>query len=104
MTLKFFNDNYDLNDYEIKSIKIEDNKLYLDINVVAYLELIANGYRPEMMVDHEIIFIFNIEYKNTIFNEPYTVNKKYENNILYLNINGNNFNIINDNVEVVQKL
>ena len=74
MTLDFFVNNYDINDFKIKKADIKDNKLYLDINYDIYLELIANGYRPEMDMNVDKTFIFNV--KNLInhkFKKPYNI-------------------------------
>jgi len=58
MTLDFFANNYNLGDFDIKKIYIKDNKLYLKAVYNVYLELIANGYRPEMNMDVEKTFVF----------------------------------------------
>ncbi|MCR4897912.1 MAG: hypothetical protein K5892_01675 [Acholeplasmatales bacterium] len=71
MTCKFFFENYDLNDLDINSIYIKDNKLYLDVRMEGTIPLIANGYRPEMDIDERRTFIFNVNHND----------KKYSNNI-----------------------
>ena len=51
MTLDFFYNNYNFDDIDINKIYIKDNKLYIFGIYNVYLELIANGYRPEMNMD-----------------------------------------------------
>lgn len=98
MTLDFFLNNYDIEEFEIKSIIINDNKLYLKVVEHIYLELIANGYRPEMDLDKIITFIFNVNADNMEFK-----------NIDKLIINANNIIINNviinytDNVIMVKE-
>ncbi len=104
MTLKFFCDNYDLKDYEIKACEIKDGKLTLDVNVIAYLELIANGYRPELEVSHEINFIFEIDHEDYKFKKPVFESEVYKDGILYLNISGKELKIEKDYINVVQKI
>ena len=67
MTLDFFYNNYKLSDMEIKKIFIKDNKLHLCFTQVAYLELIANGYRPEMDVEYNNEFIFDINHSDIAY-------------------------------------
>ena len=104
MTLKFFNENYNLEDYEVISCSIKNEKLNLCVNVIAYLELIANGYRPELEVKHIITFIFDIEHDDYEFIKPIKVKNRYENDVLYLNINGNDIKIEKNNIEVIKNL
>lgn len=69
MDYKFFMDNYDLNDMEIKRIEVKDNKLYLSISMNVYLDLIANGYRPSMDFNQEKTFVFSVDYKDHVFSK-----------------------------------
>ena len=66
MTLKFFYENYKLNDLDISSVYVRNNKLYISLNMQIYLELIANGYRPELDVESSKVFIFNIDHQDVI--------------------------------------
>lgn len=100
MTLKFFYENYNINDLDIKNIKIENNKLIIDAYISTYLELIANGYRPELDISNKIKFIFNVDLKNKNYNNPKINDIKYENNVLYLYINDDEIVILDDNLEV----
>ena len=88
MTLEFFMQNYNLLDFKINKAQIKDNKLYLNINYEVFLELIANGYRPEMDMDINKLFIFNVDISNHTFKKPYVIsNVNYDNNILSIELN-----------------
>lgn len=64
MTYDFFLQNYTISDYIINKIYVKDNKLYIDLTMPIHLELIANGYRPELDMTQEKTFIFFVEGKN----------------------------------------
>ena len=103
MTLEFFSKNYNLSDYEIIKCEIKNNKLIIDVKVVAYLELIANGYRPEMNVNHEIQFSFNLNHDDYKFNNPIITNQEYKNGILFITINDNIIKISDNCINILQK-
>ena len=86
MTLEFFYTNYDIKDIEIKKLYIKDNQLYLVGKYNVYLELIANGYRPEMNMDLDKTFIFNVNHPDHKFkvNNVKLINDK---NNFYMEIN-----------------
>ena len=68
MTLDFFVSNYNIDDFDINKIYIKNNRLYLKAIYNVYLELIANGYRPEMIwILKKLLFlnvIMKIKYLN----------------------------------------
>ena len=103
MTLDFFYNNYDLKNLEIKSAEIKNNKLIINVIVVAYLELIANGYRPELDVNHEIEFTFDYNGLDKIYKNPIISNVEFKNNALNLMINNESLAISSNNVIVKQK-
>ena len=98
MTLDFFYNNYDLKNSDIKSVEIKNNKLIINMLVIAHLELIANGYRPELDVNHEIEFIFDYESKDKKYNNPIINDVKYIDNKLIININNDEIIIVNNDV------
>lgn len=100
MNLKFFYDNYRLDDIQVNSIYIKDNKLYLNVIQNAHLELIANGYRPEMNVDYNNTFIFSVEHHNHKYNNDAVKEIKYEDNKLAFVLNDEELVISNNEVEV----
>ena len=87
MTLDFFVNNYNLSDFDIKKIYIVDNKLYVIAKYNVYLELIANGYRPEMNMDVEKTFIFECNHENMTFKNKKIEIVDYKDNILTIKIN-----------------
>lgn len=103
MTLEFFYNNYDLKNLDINSIEIKDKKLIINVNVIAHLELVANGYRPELEVNHEIEFIFDIDKENKKFNKKIIDDISYSNGVLNILIGSEKLEITNDLVLVKQK-
>lgn len=77
MTDKFFYENYKLSDLEIRKIYIKDNKLYMEFIQNAYLELIANGYRPEMNVAYDNVFMFDCNHVDINFKKVDLIDIKY---------------------------
>ena len=61
MTLAFFIDNYKIDDYVVNKIYVKEKKLYLDVTMPIHLDLIANGYRPELDMTQEKTFIFYVD-------------------------------------------
>lgn len=101
MTLDFFYKNYDLMNLEIKKAYIKNNKLVLNVLTESHLELIANGYRPELDVSHEIEFIFNIQKEDKIYKNPNILEYKYDNGLL-ININNDSLYILDNEIKVTQ--
>ena len=58
MTSLFFSESYNPDDFNIIDIKIKDNNLIMKVIMNTYIELIANGYRPEMDISQTKTFIF----------------------------------------------
>ena len=102
MTLDFFVSNYNIDDFDIKKIYIKNNKLYLKAIYNVYLELIANGYRPELEVDHDIVFTFNYEGLNKVYKNPKINEFSYNDNALTIVINEDKL-IIKDNIVIVKQ-
>ncbi len=88
MTLEFFYNNYDISDIEIKKLYIKNNQLFLVGKYNVYLELIANGYRPEMNMDVDKTFVFNVSHENHNFTKI--------NNAKIIKKDNNYFIVIND--------
>jgi len=101
MTLKFFIENYDFNDFEIDNVVIKDNNLKLYAKINAHLELIANGYRPEFDVIQNSLFIFKTNHKNHKFRSPFNVSIiEYNNTEAILKINDEIIKILDENISV----
>ena len=61
MTLDFFIENYKIDDFVVNKIYVKNNKLYLDVTMPIHLDLIANGYRPELDMMQEKTFVFYVD-------------------------------------------
>ena len=96
MTLDFFLKNYNLDDLEINKIFIKNNELNLVVNYNVYLELIANGYRPEMNMDLCKTFKFNVLHKNHIFKSNKLEIIEFSNDILKIKIDDSILEITGD--------
>lgn len=82
MTYEFFKENYDVSDFEIKKIEVKNNKLYLSLIMNIHLDLIANGYRPELDLDQEKTFVFSVDYKDYIFQKD--VSLRFEKESIFI--------------------
>lgn len=100
MTTKFFFENYNLDDMEINNIYCLNKKLILDVSIPIYLELIANGYRPEMDVTQHIEFSFDVD-DELEFTKPYNISMRF---VDCLEFTISNKNIIIRNSEVKSKI
>ena len=100
MNTKFFFDNYKLEDVQVNSIYIKDNKLYLNVIQNAHLELIANVDRREMNVDYNNTFIFNVEHNNHKFNTDSLIDIKYDSDKLVFVLKDESVSVCNNEVEV----
>lgn len=100
MTLDFFYKNYKLEDININKIFIKDNKFHLAFKTTAYLELIANGYRPEMDVEYNNEFIFNINHSDIEYQADELIDILYENNKLIFKLKNEDIVISNNDVKV----
>ncbi len=96
MTLDFFLKNYSLDDLEVKKMFIKDNKLNLVVKYNVYLELIANGYRPEMNMDVEKTFIFNTKHDNHTFKTKKLSIVSFNDDILKIKIDNQELDLFGD--------
>ncbi len=96
MTIDFFLKNYNLSDLDIKKIFVKENKLYIKADYNVYLELIANGYRPEMNLDMEKTFVFGCEYKDHHFKSTDLSIISFDNNILKVKIGNEELELYGD--------
>lgn len=100
MTLEFFYNNYNFNDININKMFIKNNKLNIEGIYNVYLELIANGYRPEMNMDIDKTFVFNVTYHDHHFKDFKDVKLIKEDNEYYLLINNLKLKLSGD-VEII---
>ena len=87
MSIKFFYNSYNLDENKVVKIEIKNNKLNMYLIMNAHLELIANGYRPEMDLDISNVFIFNTYNDDIILDN---ISNVY---VINCNDNGITFNV-----------
>lgn len=100
MTLDFFVSNYNIDDFDIKKVYIKNNKLYLKAIYNVYLELIANGYRPEMNMDIEKTFVFECDHEDKVFKSKNIEVVENKDNKLVIKINNELLSLFG-NVEII---
>lgn len=102
MTTKFFYQSYDKDELEIKGLRFISNTLEIVLEVTAHLELIANGYRPELDVKQVLRFKFH-DVSAVELEKPYTLDQIEYTDHLVLTINNTEIHIQNEmcDVEVV---
>ncbi len=101
MTLDFFIKSYDFSNFEIKKVILKNYKLKVYVTINAHLDLIANGYRPELDVDYDTIFCFDVSKENDIIKDK-SFFKCYKNNIYYIEIGNKKYELTNDFVEIIK--
>ncbi len=99
MTLDFFLKHYDLSEYTINKVYIKNNKLYLDMTMPIHLDLIANGYRPELDMMSKCVFVFYVEH----FDKKFTPNSLIEFNKEYVYINNEEIKITLSQVDILEQ-
>ncbi len=61
MTVDFFVKAYDFKDFKINKAILKNGLLKIYVTINAHLDLIANGYRPELDVDYDTKFILSVD-------------------------------------------
>lgn len=102
MDLKIFKSFYDLEEIGIEKLYSKNNNLYMILNLNVYIELMANGYRPEIDMDMRHLFIFK-NYKEDIQLENVNVsNYRLEDNKLIFNANDKEIIIASNEIELIE--
>ncbi|MCR5350750.1 MAG: hypothetical protein K6E20_07160 [Acholeplasmatales bacterium] len=83
MTLKFFYDNYKFEELYVNKIYILNNEFHLCVSMDVRLELIANGYRPEMDVEYDNEFIFNVNHPNKEYKNDDLIDIYYDGKLIF---------------------
>lgn len=91
MTLEFFYKNYDLLNSQILSIEENNNELTISLMLEVSLELIANGYRPDYLMQTPYSFSFKIDKKYSI-EAPFKITE-YKLNDEYISLVINNIQV-----------
>lgn len=100
MTAFFFSMSYNPTDFNIIDLKIDGNNLLMKVSMTTYIELIANGYRPEMDISQIKTFIFKSVIGLKTLNKPYTINNIFYDTKLHLVINNCDFVVNNDKIDI----
>ena len=97
MSIEFFVNNYSLEDNKTVKAVIKDNQLSLYIVMNIHLELIANGYRPEMDLDITNVFTFNTKFTDKEYNDEIDIKiLSYNKDSINFIINGDEINCFGD--------
>ena len=99
MTLDFFLEHYDVGEHVMNKLYIKNNKLYLDMTMPIHLDLIANGYRPELDMMSNCVFIFYVEHVD----KKFTQNSIIEFHKEYVYINNEEIKITLSQVDVLEQ-
>ena len=83
MTLKFFSDNYKYEEMDINKVYIENNQFHLLFSMDVKLELIANGYRPEMNVEYDNEFVFLVNHENKKYKPSDLISIEYNDGLIF---------------------
>ena len=103
MTLDFFIKSYNFDDFDILNIELSNYTLKVEVNLQTHLDLIANGYRPELEMVMDKTFIFkNVNVEKLSFEKPYSINIiEYDNEKLSINVCNKELVINCINVEII---
>ena len=103
MTLDFFIKSYNFDDFDILNIELSNYTLKVEVNLQTHLDLIANGYRPELEMVIDKTFIFkNVNVEKLSFEKPYSINIiEYDNEKLSINVCNKELVINCSNVEII---
>ena len=83
MTLDFFLQNYKIEEFSINKIYVKNNKLYINLSMPIHLDLIANGYRPELDMMQEKTFVFYVLFNDIEYNK--NSNVRFEKEYIFIN-------------------
>lgn len=98
MTVDFFLKAYDFNEFKIEKAVLKNGLLKIYVTINAHLDLIANGYRPELDVDYDAIFGFLVDKDNDEIDDVSSFNCLKNGNDYYLYIGKNRYRIVSDNI------
>lgn len=102
MTVEFFMKNLYSEDMEIEEAYIKDYTLVVRAVLSSHLELIANGYRPELVMIQKREFRFaNMKIKSLSFSKPYKVRlESTHDNRYIISVSDMVLEIENRNIEI----
>ncbi len=100
MNSLFFSESYYPDDFNIINLDFINNNLKMTAIMNTYIELIANGYRPEMNISQTKTFIFKSITGIKTITKPFIINKIYYDTKLHLVINNNDFIVNDDSIDI----
>ena len=98
MTVDFFINAYDFNEFKIEKAILKDGLLKIYVTINAHLDLIANGYRPELDVDYNTIFEFKVDKDNDSIEDISSFNCYLDEKNYYIEIGKNKYKIISNEI------
>ncbi len=101
MTVDFFIKAYDFDNFEIKKAVLNNYELTIYVTTVAYLELIANGYRPELNVNYDTAFTFKVTKENDIISNYENFKCVYDNKYFLL-IGDKKYELASNDIKVAK--
>lgn len=99
MTVDFFIKAYDFNNFEIKKAVLNNYELTIYVTTVAHLDLIANGYRPELDVNYDTAFTFKVTKENDIISNLENFKCIYDNKY-FLVIGNKKYELASNDIKV----
>ncbi len=100
MDLFFFYKMYDLKEIDIEKAYFMNDKLYLEVCMPVEIELIANGYRPEINIQERYVLILSSTSTNEFIITDIKIKEyQYVNGRIHLKINDLDPFVI-DNVQI----
>ena len=98
MTLDFFINSYDFENFKIEKAILKDGILKIYVVINAHLDLIANGYRPELDVDYNTIIEIKVDKDSDEINDLDSFNCYKLNDEYYLEIGKNKYKIVSNDI------
>ncbi len=98
MTLDFFINSYDFDNFKIEKAILKDGILKIYVVINAHLDLIANGYRPELDVDYNTIIEIKVDKDSDEISDIDSFNCYKLNDEYYLEIGKNKYKIVSNDI------
>ena len=98
MTLDFFINSYDFDNFKIEKAILKDGILKIYVVINAHLDLIANGYRPELDVDYNTIIEIKVDKDSDEISDIDSFNCYKLNDEYYLETGKNKYKIVSNDI------
>ncbi len=100
MTLDFFINSYNFDEFNIEKAVLNNGVLKIYVTINAHLELIANGYRPELDVDYDTSFSFKVDKDNEVIDDLSSFDCYKKDNFYYIEIGKYSYKLISNDILV----